>query len=82
MLVTMRQSRSKTAGHPAFYVTESPVAINGSRHFLARTHWQESRYQSIDDTIVQLFISQASVLMTRGGGIQSESSQPGIGEGT
>ena len=26
----------------------------------------QSRYQSIDDTIVQLFISQASVLITRG----------------
>src|SRR5579884_1664217 len=34
------------------------------------------RYQSTDDTIVQLFISQASVLMTRGGGLQSKSPQP------
>jgi NAD(P)-dependent dehydrogenase (short-subunit alcohol dehydrogenase family) len=27
----MRQSRSKTAGRPAFHVTDSPVAINGTR---------------------------------------------------
>ena len=42
---------------------------------------QGSRYQSIDDTIVQLFISQSSVLMSRVDRIQSESSQP-IGEET
>jgi hypothetical protein len=34
---------------------------------------KEIGYQSIDDTIVQLFISQASVLMTRVDRIQSES---------
>jgi hypothetical protein len=46
------------------------------------SHQQGGRYRSIDDTIVQLFISQASVLMTRVGRIASESSQPGIGQGT
>ena len=34
-----------------------------------------SRYQSIDDTIVQLFISQDSVLITRVDRIQSKSPQ-------
>jgi hypothetical protein len=37
--------------------------------------WQESRYQSIDDTIVQLFLCQASVVMTRVDRIQSESTR-------
>jgi hypothetical protein len=32
---------------------------------VASAQQRESRYQSIDDTIVQLFISQASVLMAR-----------------
>jgi len=36
----------------------------------------QSRYQSIDDTIVQLFISQVSVLIARVERIQSECSQP------
>jgi hypothetical protein len=40
------------------------------------------QYQSIGDTIVQLFISQASVLMIRVDPIQSASSQPGTEEGT
>ena len=39
---------------------------------------KESRYQSMADTIVQLFISQACVLMARVERIQSESSQLGI----
>ena len=30
---------------------------------MGSAHSQESRYQSIDDTIVQLFISEASVLI-------------------
>ena len=39
------------------------------------TRWLAvEQYQSIDDTIVQLFISQGSVLMTRVDRIQSESS--------
>jgi hypothetical protein len=38
------------------------------------------RYQSIDDTIVQLFIFQGSVLMSRVNRIQSKPSQSGIGE--
>ena len=43
------------------------------------TRWLAvERYQSIDDTNVQLLISQASVLMTRVDRIQSESSQPRI----
>ena len=46
-----------------------PIAAGAGR--VAR-----SRYQSIDDTIVQLFISQASVLMTRIDRIQSKSPQP------
>jgi hypothetical protein len=41
---------------------------------------QESQHQSIGDTIVQLFISEASVLMTRVDRIQSEPVQPEIGE--
>lgn len=35
-----------------------------------------TQYQSIDDTIVQLFIPQASVVMTRVDRIQTGSSQP------
>jgi hypothetical protein len=41
----------------------------------------QSRYQGIDDTIVQLFISQASVLITRVDRTQNPS-RPGMGEGT
>jgi dimethylhistidine N-methyltransferase len=48
----------------------------------ASAHWQESRYQSFDDTVVQFFISQASVLMTHVDRIHSKWLQPGIGEGT
>jgi hypothetical protein len=33
VLVTMRQSRSKTAGHSVFHVTDSLVATNGSPRF-------------------------------------------------
>jgi hypothetical protein len=39
------------------------------------------RYQSIDDTIVQLFISRASVLMSRVDRTQNPS-RPGMGEET
>jgi hypothetical protein len=37
--------------------------------------------QSIDDTIVQLFVSQTSVLMTRVDRLQSETSKPGQEKG-
>jgi hypothetical protein len=40
--------------------------------------WRESRYQGVDDTIVQLFARQTSGVMTRVDGIQSERLQPGI----
>jgi hypothetical protein len=44
----------------------------------ASAHQQESRYKGIDDTIVQLFISQASGLITRVERIQSECSTKNI----
>jgi len=57
-----------------FYQKISSFALGGHvATLVAGAHRQESLYQGIDDTIVQLFISQASVLMTRVGRIQSES---------
>ena len=56
-----------------------PLSSNGKScgNLLSQsaTRWLAvEQYQSIDDTIVQLFISQSSVLMTRVDRIQSESS--------